>query len=289
MVIDADLLGYVVGGLSDPSSRTRAAACQCARALSRSVNLLRTYLVDAGAARPLFDLLEDSQEDVQITAVATCANLLIEFSPMKEVSKAAIGFRHFISNFTLQVLIERNVIAKLVELTRSHNSQLRLNSLSALKNVTYWSDSSLKSLIMTQLGWPYLDRFACFASCRMKQTAQAPNSLIEDPNVDIQAQGLSILRNLATAREEDIIFCLHGLGESRCIGLIQVKLNSHSDEVLLQVCLAFCRSHESTEPTDSAGAAHPAAYSNIPSRSRAHLRRLCDIRGPHGGIRRLLS
>lgn len=90
-VVDADLLPLIVQCLSDTSSNVRAAACQCARALSRSLNVLRTHLVDAGAAGPLLDLLKEDQDvGIQSTAAATCANLLIEYSPMKEVRSSLL-------------------------------------------------------------------------------------------------------------------------------------------------------------------------------------------------------
>jgi hypothetical protein len=85
-VVEAGLLPAIVGSLRDPSVGVRAAACQCVRALSRSVNILRTSLVDVGAALPLFELLrEDEEELVKVTATAAVSNLLLEFSPMKTV------------------------------------------------------------------------------------------------------------------------------------------------------------------------------------------------------------
>lgn len=61
------------------------AACGAARALSRSVNTLRTSLIDAGLATPLFVLLKHSDVEVQVASTAVVCNLLLEFSPMREV------------------------------------------------------------------------------------------------------------------------------------------------------------------------------------------------------------
>ena len=61
------------------------AACGAARALSRSVSTLRTSLMDAGLAAPLFVLLRHQDMDIQIAATAVICNLVLEFSPMREV------------------------------------------------------------------------------------------------------------------------------------------------------------------------------------------------------------
>ena len=62
------------------------AACGTARGLSRSVSTLRTDLMDAGLAAPLFVLLRHSDVDIQVSATAVICNLVLEFSPMREVS-----------------------------------------------------------------------------------------------------------------------------------------------------------------------------------------------------------
>jgi len=62
------------------------AACGAARGLSRSVSTLRTDLMDAGLAAPLFVLLRHSDIDIQVSATAVICNLVLEFSPMREVS-----------------------------------------------------------------------------------------------------------------------------------------------------------------------------------------------------------
>ena len=67
------------------------AACSAARALSRSVSILRTSLIDAGIAVPLFALLHHPEMEVQIAATAVVCNLVLEFSPMREVSSTDIG------------------------------------------------------------------------------------------------------------------------------------------------------------------------------------------------------
>ena len=62
------------------------AACGTARGLSRSVSTLRTDLMDAGLAAPLFVLLRHADIEIQVSATAVICNLVLEFSPMREVS-----------------------------------------------------------------------------------------------------------------------------------------------------------------------------------------------------------
>ena len=64
------------------------AACGAARALSRSVSTLRTSLMDAGLPTPLFTLLKWPDTEIQIAATGVICNLVLKFSPMREVSLA---------------------------------------------------------------------------------------------------------------------------------------------------------------------------------------------------------
>lgn len=62
------------------------AAVGLVRALSRSINLLRTTLMDAHVGAPLFSLLTHPNIDVRIAATTVVCNLVLDFSPMKTVS-----------------------------------------------------------------------------------------------------------------------------------------------------------------------------------------------------------
>jgi hypothetical protein len=109
------VLPLVCTALSHPSYGVRAAACQLARALSRTVAILRTSLVDSGVGEEVVETLrrevarrqlvaEDGPIDtrdwdvtaeeelgnrawtVEVAATATICNLVTDFSPLKAVS-----------------------------------------------------------------------------------------------------------------------------------------------------------------------------------------------------------
>ena len=62
------------------------AACGAIRALSRSVSILRTTLIDNGVVMPVFRLLQHPDIEVQIAATASTCNLVTDVSPMRDVS-----------------------------------------------------------------------------------------------------------------------------------------------------------------------------------------------------------
>ena len=79
-------ISKIQGELAGNGRNTVLAACGAARALSRSVSTMRTSLMDAGLAAPLFTLLRCRDMELQIAATAVLTNLVLSFSPMRQVS-----------------------------------------------------------------------------------------------------------------------------------------------------------------------------------------------------------
>lgn len=114
------------------------AACHAAQSMSRSVSLLRTSLIDAGIAKPVFELLKHSDPEVQIAATDVCCNLLLDFSPMKDDLLAA------------------GAIKTLTEHARQSEMGLRLASLWALKHLVLASSREIKIQCLDELGTGWL-------------------------------------------------------------------------------------------------------------------------------------
>jgi hypothetical protein len=72
------------------SNTTIISACNVIRLLSRSIKVLRTSLSDYGVGRPLFRLLRQPDIKVQVAACSAVSNLVVEFSPVREVSLTVV-------------------------------------------------------------------------------------------------------------------------------------------------------------------------------------------------------
>ena len=132
-------------GESSPSSLRRGntlnvviAACETASALSRSVSLLRTSLIDAGIAKPILALLKHQDSAVQIAATNVSCNLVLDFSPMR------------------QDLVDAGAIKTFCDHARRSNPALRLASLWALKHLVLNSPRAIKVEALDELGTGWL-------------------------------------------------------------------------------------------------------------------------------------
>lgn len=111
---------------------------------------LRTTLVDAGVAIPLFKLLSDDSIHVKITASATLCNIVLDFSPMKTI------------------VLENGGVEVLVSLIHSTDENLKLNIVWALKNLLYQADTLIKDRVMTHLRWDGLVLYSTIVIINIK-------------------------------------------------------------------------------------------------------------------------
>lgn len=129
------------GQLSAKDGNTTAvvlAACRAAKSMSRSVSLLRTSLIDAGIAKPIFELIKHPNVEIRIVATNVCANLLLDFSPMRED------------------LLALGVVHTLCDHARRSSPPLRLSSLWALKHLMLKAPKDLKISTLEELGTGWL-------------------------------------------------------------------------------------------------------------------------------------
>ena len=131
------------------------AACGATRALSRSVSTLRTSLMDAGLAAPLFVLLKCQDMELKIAATAVICNLVLEYSPMREVSlsKSWVGQPQVTS---FQAVLDGGILRILCDHAHSINANLRLNSLWALKHLVVNAATGIRISCLEELGVNWL-------------------------------------------------------------------------------------------------------------------------------------
>ncbi|RSH90252.1 hypothetical protein EHS25_001586 [Saitozyma podzolica] len=197
--------------LSHPSYGVRAAACQLARALSRTVAILRTSLVDSGVGEEVVEVLKrevsahrlreagldvpNQAEDlgdrawtVEVAATATICNLITDFSPLKAA------------------LLQGGGIELMCELTHSNHEPLALNALWALKNLLFHANDAMKTQVMSVLGWDTLRLY-----------------LSPSTTLSLRTQAFELLQNvLADATTSELTRTLEASGETALLDLVQL-------------------------------------------------------------------
>lgn len=136
------------------------AACGAVRALSRSVSVLRTTLIDNGVAEPVFQLLQHPEIEVQIAATATVCNLLTDVSPMREVSFPLDSSLNGHLTYS-QPISEAGVLKILCEHARSMNAKLRLNAVWSLKHFVHGVSNDMKRQCLEEIGPGWLVQLIC--------------------------------------------------------------------------------------------------------------------------------
>ncbi|KAF5193379.1 Armadillo repeat-containing protein [Thalictrum thalictroides] len=154
-------LNLVTNALTHDCAEVRSAACICMRSVTRSVkNLSAGHFLDDMIVTPLVQLLHDQCTLVQVTALKTICNIVVDVTNRKSV------------------FIQCGGLKELVLLSKSMDSTLRLNSVWALRNLMFLAESNNKERIVSEI------------------TASTLTSLVCDPEPSIQEQALALVRNL---------------------------------------------------------------------------------------------
>ncbi|KAI0284920.1 ARM repeat-containing protein [Russula brevipes] len=193
------LLPPLASALTHRHTGVRYAACQCVRALSRSVAVTRTSLVDSGLGAALFSVFTKEDEDRRVVhaALAAVCNLVNQYSPLRAP------------------FLEQGVASRLARLLRSPCAELRLSALWALKNLVYKCAPEAKRAIMADVGWPALD------------------ARLDDSDAGVREQALYLLRNFADC-EDDVDAVFDALGTPRLLDVLARALESREADVVLQ-------------------------------------------------------
>ncbi|KAL4198347.1 hypothetical protein AMTRI_Chr03g45410 [Amborella trichopoda] len=170
-------LPLVAEMLNHESVGVRIAACICIRNISRSVKNLSDGLTDKSIVIPLIHLFDDPSIEVQVAALGATSNILVHFTTHKSI------------------VFECGGVKQLVKLSSSMVSELRVNAVSALRNLMFQADKMCKENIMLEL------------------TISTLASLICDPEPFVQEHALVLLRNLVNGNVDCInyVFAEDGL------------------------------------------------------------------------------
>ncbi|KAH7923488.1 ARM repeat-containing protein [Leucogyrophana mollusca] len=190
------LLPTIHVSLTHRNVGVRYAASQCVRALSRAVAVIRTNLMDTGVGLTVFQVFKKPDEDPRVTYAALLAvcNLVNDFSPLRPI------------------FVEQGLLPRLMQLHEVGDTDLRINVLFAMKNLLRMSKIPLKRTTMASLTWPLL------------------TELSADPEVAIQEQAFSILRNIA-GDEPGVDFVFESMSEEALATTIITGLDSPHEDV----------------------------------------------------------
>ncbi|KAH9071040.1 ARM repeat-containing protein [Lactarius deliciosus] len=170
------LLPPLATALTHRHTGVRYAACQCVRALSRSVAVTRTSLVDSGLGTALFAVFTKEDEDRRVVHAALAA-----YSPLRAP------------------FLEQGVAARLARLLHSSHAELRLSALWALKNLVYKCTPDTKRALYLLRNFADCedDVDAVFEALGAERLLGALASALEARDADVVLQAAYTLANLA--------------------------------------------------------------------------------------------
>ncbi|KAF9545167.1 hypothetical protein CPC08DRAFT_823953 [Agrocybe pediades] len=249
---------------------TRYAACQCVRAMSRAVAVLRTSMVDSGLGMDVFRIVmgqelgdkyggssggggltvlggggggggargkgkADGLPDEGMVVEAADSGHRKPLGEDRRVLSAALSaVCNIVNDFSplRPIYLEEKLMPRLVFILKeSDDPALRLNALWAVKNLVRKTSSETKRDIMSCLGWSELA------------------NLLSDADEELQEQAFNTLRNLAE-NEEGIAMVFRNLGP-QVLEKIVAGLRSPCSDVVLQAAFSVANlvngTHEDQE------------------------------------------
>lgn len=196
--LSLQVLDSVTNALTHDCVEVRAAACICLRSVSRSVkNLSAGSFMNEHVIIPLVELLQETSTSLQVAALGAICNIVVDFATQRSV------------------FIKCGGVTQLVQLSKSMESTVRINSLWALRNLMFLADNQCKEEMFLEL------------------SASTLSSLITDPEPLVQEQALALVRNLVDGCIDSIhyVFVEDGL----VLQSVARKMQSTSKvEVLIQ-------------------------------------------------------
>lgn len=205
------------------------AACGAARGLSRSVSTLRTSLMDAGLAAPLFLLLRNQDAEIQVAATAVICNLVLEFSPMRDVGCLCYYFFSIRRLTIMKAIIEAGILKILCEHAHSMNASLRLNSVWALKHLVLTAPNTLKKTCLEELGPGWLKQIISNDSEDFKDKDMGLGTPIAMGTPNAAGEQVDLLNAVDESRESSQAFDDDGEEDLKMVDSIGALSRSGSD------------------------------------------------------------
>lgn len=206
LVADSTVIQSVVALLqSSTDPMLQVAICNLVKHLARSPKFLRDELISSGVIDPLLELFHHAEGEVLAGALGAMANLIADFSPLKNL------FLHNGGLVRLRDLLSSSVAP-----------DVRLFAAWVLKNMLYHSSKSVKDEVLQDIP----------LSSIMQLLAE---------NEDLACEGIKILTNLLYGSTmEDVTRSLQSLGEDFIPQLLLIGCNTGSQSLLTQimVCLS---------------------------------------------------
>lgn len=197
-------LTVITDGLSHSVTDVRVAACVCLKNVSRSVKYLSAgHFMTEAVIMPVIQLLYDTSTSVQIAALCTVSNLVVDFRPHKSL------------------FVQSGGVKQLVELSKSMDSSVRLNAVWALRNLMFLVDTRSKEEIFMEIKLFPLTRLVC------------------DSNPSVQEQALALVSNLVNGPLDSIMYLF--TEEGLLLNTVGRELRRASKpQVLVQAMYVMC-------------------------------------------------